>query len=104
MACAVARARPAVSGTSSNRAAKPAMLSSSSEPWNFMVVQGCQVRRPGVGEIRELQKRRASSKLSGHFIRRLNESQHNLTLRVMVNPDIGQNTPWTSSLEVWGTS
>lgn len=65
IARAVASARPAVSGSSSNLVAKPVMSMSSSEPGVFMVLNGELLHRRRGQETSKLQKRRAYSKLSG---------------------------------------
>src|ERR1700740_1652783 len=103
IACAVRRAGPAVSGTASNRAAKSAMLISSSEPGGLMVLFAAKCTGSGAGETYKLQKRRASSKLSGTLSdawTRVNRTRHPVLLSIQTSD---KRQTWTSKREVWAT-
>src|SRR5437588_4334961 len=63
--CAMMRARGPVLDAPSNREAKSAMLMSSSKPGGIIVVAGDLQNSAGRGGTCRLQKRRASSNLSG---------------------------------------
>jgi hypothetical protein len=54
-------------------------------------------------ETSDLQKRQASSKLSGHFTQGLGESQHHPTRRNRIGRSPKWSTRWKSKLGIWGT-